>query len=340
MHHPQTPTLSVTFVTWIEHRRTRQLCTSLGMELLELTTARRGLRRYAELTSKTIAALRRRRPEVLVVQSPSMVLSLLCAVLRPWLQYRLIIDAHNEAVTPEINPWLPFRVLTRLLIKSADLVIVTNRALAQKVSTLGTRSFVLPDRIPEAPEVAAAMPPTNGRLHVAVIATYAKDEPIAAIIAAAATLGDQYELSLTGNPTKLEPAIRAAATANVQFTGFLSESDYWRLLRSSDLVMDLTVLDNCLVCGAYEALAVSKPLVLSRNDASVDLFGDAACYTDNSAGSIALALRSARADLSGLRVRASAARQRLNAEWDERAVQLRTALGQLCRSTSRESVST
>ena len=37
-------------------------------------------------------------------------------------------------------------------------------------------------------------------------------------------------------------------------------------------MLDLTLKPNCLVCGAYEALALQKPMVLTGNPATRDLF--------------------------------------------------------------------
>jgi glycosyltransferase involved in cell wall biosynthesis len=291
------------------------------MSLLELTTRRRGWRRYLELIPRTVRSLRQQRADVLVVQSPSIVLSLLCTVLRPWLGYRLVVDAHNDAI---FSPWRAFQPLTRWLVKAADLVIVTNRPLADVVVRFGSTPFVLPDPIPSAPDVeeSGLQPPPGTGLRIAVVATYALDEPIAAVLSAAASVGNGYQFSLTGNPAKLSSELRVAASENVNFTGFLPEAEYWRLLRNSDVVMDLTLLENCLVCGAYEALAVERPMILSDNAASIELFGEAALYTDNSPASIQAAVERAGAELAGLRAGASAVRQRLQSFWSRHSQEL------------------
>ena len=85
---------------------------------------------------------------------------------------------------------------------------------------------------------------------------------------------------------------------NVRFTGFLAEQDYWDLLRGADGIIDLTLKPNCLVCGAYEALAVGRPMLLSDNAASMELFGDGATYTDNTPQGIRSAVERLRNDQS------------------------------------------
>ncbi len=106
--------------------------------------------------------------------------------------------------------------------------------------------------------------------------------------------GPLFQFYVTGNDRNLASEIRAGKPANVTFTGFLSESQYWSVLRNANLVVDLTMVDNCLKCGAYEALAVGTPLVLSSNAAWIEWFGGAARFAGNSANAMAQAIRKAK----------------------------------------------
>src|SRR5947207_10911589 len=108
-------------LTWFEHRRTKELCAGLGIELVVLASALRGPLRYLVLGGRTLALLARRRPRILLVQNPSLILAALAAAVRGVLGYRLIADAHNEAVVPFINrQWWVTR-LSRWVIRRADL---------------------------------------------------------------------------------------------------------------------------------------------------------------------------------------------------------------------------
>ena len=89
---------NVLALTWLEHRRTTGLCNALNLELIALETRLPGALRHMVLSVRTAALLLRRRPALLLVQNPSLVLSGLAVALRPLLGYRLIVDAHNEAV--------------------------------------------------------------------------------------------------------------------------------------------------------------------------------------------------------------------------------------------------
>jgi hypothetical protein len=321
----QAPVPRTLALTWEQHRRTRELCDWLGLPLHELTFDAPRLKRYARLSARTLRLLARHRPKVLYVQNPSLVLALLALTARPFLgRYKIIMDAHNEAVTPFTHAYWPVTSLARCALRAADVTIVTNAALAAQVRQLGGTPHVLPDRLPTAPFAPTAPPPLEGPLRVMVVATYAADEPIAEIIEAARLLGDEYHFSITGRETKLPAEQRARLPANVRQTGFLPEEAYWELMRDSHIVLDLTLKPNCLVCGAYESLAVLRPMVLTGNPATVDLFGNVALFPDeHDANSIAECLRRSRAQLAQLNERIMSERPRFEQRWLEHAYRLR-----------------
>ena len=306
-------------ISWEQHRRTRELCTWLGLPLHEVTFTASRLKRYARLARQTLSLLSQHRPKVLYVQNPSLMLSLLVLAARPFLgRYKVIMDAHNEAVAPFTHAYWPVTSLTRHALRSADVTIVTNAALADQVRAVGGRPHVLPDRLPTPPFAPTVPPKLEGPLHVMVVATYAADEPIAEIVEAARMLGDQYQLSITGRETKLPAEQRARLPANVRQTGFLSEEAYWELMRDSHIVLDLTLKPNCLVCGAYESLALRRPMVLTGNPATVDLFGNVALFpAEHDAASIAECLQRSREQLTQLNDSVLAELPRFEQRWLE-----------------------
>lgn len=310
---------SVVAITWEEHRRTRSICSFFDLELHVLETRVRGLRRYTMLAWRTTALLFRRRPRAVLIQSPSIVLALLTVLLRPLFKFKLIMDAHNEAVDPFINPSMPIRILTHWLLRKADATIVTNKYLANTVTSHGGTALVLPDKIPTAPVIRPASRVTHDRFAIVVIATFASDEPMGEIFKAAAAVQDECQFFVTGNPAKLAFSLRAEMPANVTLTGFLPDQDYWTLLSRSDLVLDLTLIDNCLVCGAYEALAVGTPMLLSNNAATADLFVPAAVCTQNDHVAIVTAIHDAKARIHILRDNVTRTRDRLEREWLDHA---------------------
>ena len=128
-----------------------------------LKTRWRGPVRYLLLGARTVGLLVRRRVRVLLVQNPSLILASLAVLLRALLGYRLIVDAHNEAVEPFINRQRWVKSLSRWVIRKADVTIVSNRQLAALVDAWGGRSFTLPDPIPVPPAGQRAAPPGRAR---------------------------------------------------------------------------------------------------------------------------------------------------------------------------------
>lgn len=314
--------MKVIAITWFDHRRTTELCVGLGLPLRSITTRRKGLVRYLELTWRTVRELFGTRPHGVLVQNPSLVLAALMVGLRPLFRYRLVVDAHNEAVQPVINRSSLILWVTHWILRRADLTIVTNRQLADQVVARCGLPFVLPDRVPAAPAISGKN--LHGSFRVVLICTYAIDEPLAAIFEA--VRGLDLHLYVTGNDRKCSPQLRAIAPPNVIFAGFLSETDYWEYLAASDAIIDLTTMPNCLVCGGYEAAALGKPLLLTRSDAACELFGDGAVYTDNTVDDIRVKLEYLGKETSELQSRMRKRRDKMMLDWGRESQKLLSQL--------------
>jgi len=300
------------FITWERHRRTREIAAALHVKLVEVLSRSKGMRRYPSLVIRTIAALVTDRPTHLIVQCPSIVLALLAVLLRPFIGYRLVIDLHNEAVEPFINKSSLYTKILAFLHRSADLGVVTNDPLCAIVRANGGRPFVLPDRVPEIEPAPRAERPATA--HVVFVCTFAPDEPFTEVIEAGRLLGDRVALLVTGRP----PAslLASALPPNVSLTGFVPEAEYERLLREASVVVDLTAMENCLVCGAYESVALGKPLVTSDTRALRSHFRKGTVHTQHDAVSIASAIREAITRSTQLELEMDLLRPQLKGEWD------------------------
>jgi hypothetical protein len=297
------------FITWERHRRTRELARTFNADLLEVRAAGGRLARYARLLGRTTWALAARRPRVLFVQCPSILLGVWCALLKPVFRYTLIADLHNEAVEPFIYSFGLYRALLWFIRRRADVSLVTNEALEAIVNRSGGRGFVLPDKIPDLQAGGAAWH-DGASAHVVFICTYAPDEPVREVIEAARLLGPAVAVHITGNPALLGG--RLDLPAHVSLTGFLDDEAYEALLRRADVLIDLTRMDNCLVCGGYEAVALHKPLVTSDTRALRRYFRKGTVYTRHDPQSLAEAI-----------ARAVAGRDRLAAEMKDLKRELR-----------------
>jgi glycosyltransferase involved in cell wall biosynthesis len=312
------------WVSWNIHRRTTGLCAAWDLPLHIIRSERKGVRRWVEQAVDTLKLLRHHKPEILFVQNPSLALTVLAISTRRLFGYYLVVDAHNEGVRPFDRPGAFVGWLTRRLLKSADVTIVTNAALATDVSVAGGRPLVLPDSLPVPPALPATPRVIEGAPHVAVIASFRSDEPIAAILAAAATM-PEIRFAFSGDARRFRKN-SVELPPNVRFTGFLLDRVYWQLLAQAGVICDLTLKPDCLVCGAYEGLALAKPMVLSDNPPTREIFRPAAVLTGSRPDEIARALRSALEERERLEANASELREAYRARWQTQAATARDAI--------------
>ncbi|MFO1368196.1 MAG: hypothetical protein U1F46_04300 [Marinagarivorans sp.] len=272
------------WISWENHTRNRSLSAHLNAHLVQLDYPHaRRVQRYALSLGKTLCLLWQWRNQVVIAQNPSIILSLLCVVLRPVLRYRLVIDAHNAGVFPKEGDSFWLQKIADLIIRNTAYTIVTNTGMAKIIEAKQGRPLVLPDPLPTLHAPAAKEPLANS---VIFICSWAADEPFLEVFKAAEAL-PAITFYVTGKSKGREQQYGKPLPANIKLTGYLPEPEYLSLLNACDLVLDLTTRDHCLVCGAYEAVSFNKPFVLSNNQATQDYFRIGGTYCDNTAASIA-----------------------------------------------------
>jgi glycosyltransferase involved in cell wall biosynthesis len=325
------------WVTWERHRRTRELSRALGTELIELTTTLPRLARYLTLLVRTTLCIVRRAPSVVVVQCPSVMLGLWAACLKPVCRFTLVADLHNDAVRPYTVKSGVYEWLIRIVHRAADLCLVSNSGLSPIVERSGGSAFVLPDKLPDLtprpPEtadggVAGFLPGTSERTRssarVVFICTYAADEPYMEVIDAARALDPSVTIFVTGDHRKVTSLV---TPATVTLTGFLPDERYVALLNAADVIVDLTRIDDCLVCGAYEAVALGKPLVTSDTRALREYFRLGTVYTKHDSQSLAVAITDALDRKDTLSAEMRALKAELAGTWTSQKDALRRTLG-------------
>ncbi|MBE0598254.1 MAG: glycosyltransferase [Desulfuromonadales bacterium] len=312
----------VLWVAWERHRRTLELCRYLGLEPAIFTSTLPRWCKHPWFIGRTVGLLLQQRPRTVIVQNPSVVLTALACLLRPLLRYRLVVDAHNAGVLPDHPLLTRVPSFYRFLQRRADLTVVTNDALAARIRANGGSPLQLPDRLPQPPRVD---PPTlKGERNLVFICTFGGDEPYREVLAAARQFDPGIHLYVTGNFHKLPPSEREAIPPQVTLTGYLPEQQYWELLAAADLVLDFTYRDDCLVCGAYEAVAVGTPLLLSDTRALRTYFCQGAIFTDHRPQSIVQNTRLALDRLPQLRRQVALLKEELALTWELEGMKLRT----------------
>lgn len=326
------PDSQVIWIAWERHRRTIELCHFLGISPTIFESDRPRWIRHPWMALRTIALLLRQQPKILIVQNPSLLLAVIASLLKTVLHYKLVVDAHNTGVRPE--GWVLQRLgfLAHFVQRAADVTVVTNQYLAEDVRANSGRPFVMPDLIPTSP--TGRMVPLPGKRRVLLICTFSEDEPYTAFFEAVRNLPVDYRVYITGNVNRAIPGTLDNLPDNVILTGFLPESDYWTLLRSVDIVVDLTRREDCLVCGAYEAVAVGKPMVLSDSKVLREYFSCGVVHTRNCATAIQNSIFRAFEDLDELRAQVVSLCTQRKREWARIGEAFRTLIYQDIQSPS------
>lgn len=315
------------WICWERQRRNRELAAALDIPLHELgqvQEVRSRALKYLSGLAATSLLLLRERPRLVVAMNPSIVLAAFCVTVGRVFPLRVVVDAHNSGLMPLAGRSGALNAVARYAMRHAYLTIVTNEGLRALVEANGGRVAILPDRLPA---MGAGRPQRlRGARNLVFICTYADDEPFREVLEAARLLPADWVVHVTGNPDRagLEPE---AVPANVELTGFLAEEDFVGLLRAADAIVDLTTREHCLVCGAYEAVALGKVPVLSDTAALRAWFGEVAIMTGHSPPELASAMRRAVEEKAVREAGADARRLAMEARWQEHFVQLCAVLG-------------
>jgi hypothetical protein len=291
LSHKQKKQSAMIWISWERQRRSISMAKRLGAEYFEYDYALPAILRYAVSSVRTLYTLVRHRNALVVVQNPSLVLALIAVASKGVFHNVLIVDRHNDPyLVPEgtHTGWLATLLCraSAFTLKQAELTLITNSDLEHFVVCHGGEAFVLPDPLPELGDSPGASPQSlNSKFSLLVSASWAVDEPIAAIVAAAAQLPD-VRFYISGKPVGSRHRLPATPPSNVVFTGFLSEMDFYSLMRGVDAVVSITTRYAAIVCGGHEAIVLGKPFITGNNNALKRHFRSAGLYCDGSTSSI------------------------------------------------------
>jgi glycosyltransferase involved in cell wall biosynthesis len=293
------------WITWERQRRNRSMAASVGATLHELEYRGNAIARYCVLIYRTVRLVRAAKPDLIFFQNPSLVLAALMAGLKTLgvIRCKTVGDFHNAGVHPPtatfLVPWI---------VRHCDLVLVSNSNLAPAIEAAGGRCLAMPDPLPNMEVAGRSVAPAGDSLAgrsvtlpakfaVLFVCSWAPDEPIAAVLEAARILegtDPDISIAITGRPKLAATGWVGELPRNVELPGFLSDHEFERRLASCSVILDLTTRADCMVCGAYEAVSVGVPMILSNNEPTVRYFRKGALYTDNSAQDIARLILEAR----------------------------------------------
>lgn len=264
-------------------QRSTTIADRLGYDLVLI--GRSGFRRawtapllYPLSAARTLLVLLRRRPRAVIIAVPPFVAPLVALPLLAALGTPFAIDVHSGALLDRRWRW-SVPILARLS-RRAIASIVTLASLQPALESRGARTMVIPDPLPR---IAASGTPTadlDGLPLVVAVCGWGLDEPIEALVEAARDR--PWRLVVTGRPRR-----ELRLPDNAELAGFLPDDAYVDLLARADTVVVLTDRDQTLLSGAWEAIALRRPLVLSGTPALRSTFGDDVTYVDDTPASIA-----------------------------------------------------
>lgn len=326
------------WIAWETQRRSLNLSQKVGAELAIFDHEDKGLYRYPLSIAKTLSRFWRYRGQVVFVQNPSMILAAFAALLKPLFRYTLVVDRHsNFDFGPQRKLGFKDRVhslLSLYSLRGADITIITNRELYQRVEREGGHAFVLPDPFPSL-EVREAAPlprfPAKDRPEILFVSSWAFDEPILETLEACRLLGSEARIFISGKPKERFKEALRGAPENFIPTGFLSDEEYFALMNRVDAVIAITKRPATLVCGAYEAISLGKPILLGDSESLREYFDRGAVYTDSSPADIAAKVRRLIADLPRLREEIRALYADRTQAWEKRLDGLNRRIEDLAR---------
>lgn len=230
--------------------------------------------------------------DVVVVVAPP-VFSLYSAVAARFFcknKYKIIFDCHNGVLRKEWRYW-PFLVY---LARSANVVVSHNNVVKSSIDALyGVNSKILLDPLVPVDDIDFGFVDSHAyidkeKINILVPVSYASDEPIDDILEAARKLGNNYNLILTGNYNK---RFSMVSDLPATFTGYISNSLYFRIMRDVDAVLCLTTNDAIQMCAMIEAVSFGKKAIVTNNSVNNALFSRYIWrFCENDSDSIACAV--------------------------------------------------
>ncbi len=319
--------MKTVFVAWERYeRRSDLLAQHLGASMHHIYHGQRGRvleapGRYVTQGWETWRLLCQERPDVVFVQNPP----IFCALLASFYAFRhgarYVIDSHTAAFNSPKWKWSVG--LHRLLSKGAAATIVHNESQEEVVKRWGCRYCVLgftPGIYPDDGSFAV-----SGPFAVAVINTFGEDEPLDLVLEAARRL-PEVNFYVTGDDRRATPDFLAKKTVNCHLTGYLAYSQYVALLRGVDVIMDLTTRDHTLLAGAFEAVSLGTPLIVSNWPVLQRYFPLGTVHVPNTVQGICEGVQRAEREKDTLRQGVLELRTRFQTQWEQEFHQLQHLL--------------
>ena len=315
------------FIVWARyHRRSELLAEQLGASI-HYVYHERGSRpspvivRYLMQARQTWQILHRERPEVIFVQNPPIFAVLVAYVYGKLHEAQYVIDSHTGAFLS--SRWRWSVGLHRWLSRRSFMTVVHNESQGKLVKEWKCPYCVIAFTPGDYP--IGEPYPLAGIFNVAVVCGFDKDEPLEAIFDAANELRDVC-FYFTGDARRLDPNLASRKPGNIHLTGYLPYEQYVGLLRTSNAVMDLVNNPHTLLMGAFEAVSLEVPLILSDWPLLRDYFHQGVVYILNTREGVCSGIGQMQREQGRLKREIVSLHEQLESDWKNRFATLQQLL--------------
>ena len=277
--------------------------------------------RYIIASAKTLYVLLRDQPKVVFVQNPPTM-----SVMVVWLYTRFcgasfIPDSHCSVFNS--RKWRRFLWIYRYIARQALTNIAHNHRYVEEIKTWGAHSVNL-GSVPRRMQTTRTYAVRQG-FNVMFPCSFQGDEPVAEVIKAARLLSD-VNFYITGNFRRAPRELVEGAPSNTIFTGFLSNEDYVALMKACAAVMCLTTRGDTNQSGAYEAIAVNRPIILSDWALLREIYSKGTAFANNDSASLVGAVLKIRNNYDFYLEQIALMREETMATWESNYKELRMAI--------------
>jgi len=252
------------FIVWSRyHRRSELLAGHLEAATHYVYDIQKGHLKYLPIRYFTQAfqtwrILHREQPDIIFVQNPPIFAVLVVAIYARCHGARYVIDSHTGAFLDW--KWRWSAGLHRGLSRGALVTIVHNPLQEKIVNRWGCRYYVLDDPVRE--YVGIEKFSFDEQLNVVVVSSFGPDEPLEILFEAAREL-PTITFYVTGDYSRAASNLLSKKPDNCRLTGYIPNSQYMSLLQGANVIIDLVTNGDTLLCGAFEAVSVGTPLIVS-----------------------------------------------------------------------------
>lgn len=306
------------WITWETQRRNKELADAFNAKYLKLDfSSLSPLKRFFKSSYESIKEIRASSYQYIFTQYPSLYLCLLFAFISNFKKFTFVIDLHNAGVEVLEGESSFRKTLTSYALKQADFIIVSNSSLLERLKNYSCKFVVLPDRLTQIPKLAAPSFLNSNNFNITLISSFSDDEPIEDFIKGflSAKSPKNSVLYITGKK-QLANGLLSYESDKIKFTDFLPEQGYEALIQHSRLLVDLTTREDCLVCGAYEAISAEVPVLLSKTKVLEETFSKGTVFSENNSSSYSKELESFFKNESQLKNEISQMKKDFEKKWD------------------------